>query len=230
MTLRTALVTGGNRGIGNAIVRQLARGGFKVFLSARDHAAAVAAAAEIAGEGMQVHALTLDVADEDSVAAAATALSTQGVPVDLLINNAGIYPDGDALDASSRSFVDAIAINALGPLWCARAWMPGMLARGYGRIVNLSSGYGCFSSGLEGPAAYSLSKAALNAVTGKLAALARGDVKVNAVDPGWVRTRMGGPGAPRPVEDAAADVVWAATLPVAGPNGVLLRQRQVVDW
>lgn len=230
MAPRTALVTGGNRGIGKEVARLLARGGFKVLLAARDGAAAAAAAAELAGEGLHVDPLTLDVAAQDSVAACASALAAQGVQVDVLVNNAGIYPEGDALDAPARSFVEALAINALGPLWCARAWMPAMLARGYGRIVNLSSGYGCFSAGLAGPAAYSLSKAALNAVTLKLAALARGDVKVNAVDPGWVRTRIGGPGAPRPVEDAAADVVWAATLPADGPNGALLRQRRAADW
>ena len=105
-----------------------------------------------------------------------------------------------------------------------------MLAKGDGRIVNLSSGYGCFSEGLEGPAAYAISKAALNAATLKLSELCRGDVKVVAVDPGWVRTRMGGDAAPRPVADATADVVWAATLPPEAPNGVLFRRREVAQW
>ncbi|MEQ1440490.1 SDR family NAD(P)-dependent oxidoreductase [Fontimonas sp. SYSU GA230001] len=230
MSRRTALVTGGNRGIGLETARQLARAGFQVFLSARDGAAAAATAAGLAATGLPVHPLALDVSREGAVQACAAQLSAQGVQVDVLINNAGIFPEGDALDAAAHRFVEAIEVNALGPLWCARAWLPGMLARGHGRIVNLSSGYGCFSAGLGGPAAYSIAKAALNAVTLKLAQLARGDVKINAVDPGWVRTRMGGPGAPRPVEDAAADVVWAAMLPADGPNGVLLRQRRIVDW
>lgn len=228
--MRTALVTGGNRGIGRETVRQLAQAGYTVFLSARNGPDAAAAADDLAGVGAAIRPLTLDASREDSVVACAAVLSAQGVHVDVLVNNAGTYPAGDVLEETSRNFVEALEINALGPLWCARAWMPAMLARGYGRIVNLSSGYGCFSAALGGPAAYSISKAALNAVTVKLAQQAHGDVKVNAVDPGWVRTRMGGPGATRPVGDAAADVVWAATLPADGPNGVLLRQRRIADW
>lgn len=226
----TALVTGANRGIGLEVARQLAQAGHPVVLTARDGAAAAAAAAALRAEGLAVDAETLDVARQDSVAACASALSARGARVDILINNAGIYPAGDVLSAPAERFTEALAINALGALWCARAWLPAMLARSYGRVVNMTSGYGCFSTGLDGPAAYSLSKAALNAVTVQLAQVARDDVKVNAVDPGWVRTRMGGSGAPRAVADAAADVVWAATLPGDGPNGRLLRRRRVADW
>jgi NAD(P)-dependent dehydrogenase (short-subunit alcohol dehydrogenase family) len=105
-----------------------------------------------------------------------------------------------------------------------------MIARGYGRIVNLSSGYGSFAEGLEGPAAYSLSKAALNALTVRLAREARGDVKVNAACPGWVRTRMGGDTAPRAVEEGANTIVWLATLPADGPSGGFFRDRRAISW
>jgi NAD(P)-dependent dehydrogenase (short-subunit alcohol dehydrogenase family) len=97
-------------------------------------------------------------------------------------------------------------------------------------VVNVSSGDGSFREGLEGPAAYSVSKAALNALTVKLATEVRGDVKVNAVCPGWVRTRMGGAGARRSVEKGAETVVWLATLPAHGPNGGFFRDRKRIPW
>jgi NAD(P)-dependent dehydrogenase (short-subunit alcohol dehydrogenase family) len=105
-----------------------------------------------------------------------------------------------------------------------------MVERGYGRVVNVSSGYGAFSSGLGPDTAYAISKAALNALTLKLSRELRGDVKVNAVDPGWVRTRMGGRSAPRSVEEGADSVVWLATLPASGPNGGFFRDRRAVAW
>ncbi len=130
----------------------------------------------------------------------------------------------------ARTIADAMAVNFVGALWTARAWMPGMNRRGYGRVVDVTSGYGSFSEGLGGPAAYAVSKAALNALTVRLSQEARGDVKVNAACPGWVRTRMGGSGAPKSVEEGADTIVWLATLPPDGPSGGLFRNRQPVPW
>jgi NAD(P)-dependent dehydrogenase (short-subunit alcohol dehydrogenase family) len=105
-----------------------------------------------------------------------------------------------------------------------------MIERGYGRVVNVSSGAGSFAEGLEGPPAYAVSKAALNALTVRLATETRGDVKVNAACPGWVRTRMGGSGAPRSVEEGADTIVWLATLGPDGPTGGFFRDRQPIEW
>jgi NAD(P)-dependent dehydrogenase (short-subunit alcohol dehydrogenase family) len=105
-----------------------------------------------------------------------------------------------------------------------------MVRAGYGRVVNVSSGYGSFGEGLEGPAPYSISKVALGALTLKLAQELHGDVKANAVCPGWVRTRMGGPGADLPVEESVDTILWLATLPADGPNGKLFRDKQVIPW
>jgi NAD(P)-dependent dehydrogenase (short-subunit alcohol dehydrogenase family) len=105
-----------------------------------------------------------------------------------------------------------------------------MRNRGWGRIVNVSSGLGTFAEGLGGSAAYSISKAALNAATVSAARALGPTVKVNAAGPGWVRTRMGGPGADRSVEEGADTPVWLATLDNDGPTGGIFRDRQPVGW
>jgi NAD(P)-dependent dehydrogenase (short-subunit alcohol dehydrogenase family) len=113
----------------------------------------------------------------------------------------------------------------------AQALMPGMLRRRYGRIVNVSSGAGQLAGMTDYAPPYSLSKAALNALTRLLAHPGRGrNVLVNAVDPGWVRTEMGGPAAPRSVEQGADTIVWCATLSDGGPTGCFLHDRRPMPW
>jgi NAD(P)-dependent dehydrogenase (short-subunit alcohol dehydrogenase family) len=107
---------------------------------------------------------------------------------------------------------------------------PAMKARGWGRIVNVSSGWGSFDEGLAGPAAYSISKATLNAVTFTFAPVLGPTVKINAVCPGWVRTRMGGQSATRSPEQGADTPIWLATLPDDGPTGGFFRDRQSIGW
>ena len=162
--MTTALVTGGNRGIGLAICRELGKQGMTVLLAAREEAAGDAAVANLAGEGLDVRALTLDVADGASVAACAAALARENVAVDVLVNNAGFLAEGELIEGDPAIMEEAIAVNLLGPLRTARAFMPGMAQRGYGRVVNVSSNWGSFERGLEGPAAYAVTKAALNAL------------------------------------------------------------------
>jgi NAD(P)-dependent dehydrogenase (short-subunit alcohol dehydrogenase family) len=128
-----------------------------------------------------------------------------------------------------ETFRRALEINTLGPFRICQAFVPAMVRRGYGRVVNVSSGGGSFGEGM-GPVAYGASKAALNALTVKVAEVARGDVKVNAMCPGWVRTGMGGAGAPRSPEQAADTMVWLATLPPDGPNGGFFRDRKPIPW
>ncbi len=227
---RTAVVTGANRGIGLEVARQLARGGLHVVLTGRSGSSVDAAVRTLREAGLDVEGEVLDVASESSVAGCAARLRSRGRVVDVLVNNAGIYSDGALLAAPAESITQVLATNLLGALWTARAWMPGMNERGYGRVVNVTSGYGSFAEGLEGPAAYALSKAALDALTVRLSYEASGNVKVNAACPGWVRTRMGGAGAPRTVEEGADTIVWLATLPDGGPSGGLFRSRQRVPW
>ncbi len=228
--VRTALVTGANRGIGYEVSRQLGRMGLRIILTGRDAQAAREASEQLAREGISTLPETLDVSSLDSVQECADRLLMNKVLVDVLINNAGTFPPGKLLSMTAKVIRDAMDVNFYGALWTAQAFLPGMLRRNYGRVVNISSGYGSFAEGLKGPPAYSLSKAALNALTVRLAAEVRGNVKVNAVCPGWVRTRMGGARAPLTVEQGADTVVWLATLPPKGPNGGFFRERQPIDW
>ncbi len=227
---RTALVTGGNRGIGRAVCERLAREGMAVVLSARRQADATAAADELTKLGLNVRGEQLDLADERSVNNCAGRLRSAGVAVDVLVNNGAVLFEGDALTTASREFRAALDINVLGALWTCRAFVPAMLERGYGRVVNVSSGWGAFSEGLDGPASYSITKAALNALTVSLARSLRGDVKANACCPGWVRTRMGGADADRSPEEGADTIAWLATLPADGPSGGFFRDRAPIEW
>jgi NAD(P)-dependent dehydrogenase (short-subunit alcohol dehydrogenase family) len=225
MNQRTALVTGGNRGIGEEVCRQLIGLGLSIVLAARDESGGQKAA-KVLGARFEA----MDVGSEASVQACAARLKKLKINVDVLVNNAGIYPSGGVLDASTKDLREAMEINYWGALWTCRAFVPGMIARGYGRVVNVTSGYGLFSEGLEGPAPYSLSKAAMDALTFKLSKELRGDVKVNAVCPGWVRTRMGGAGAARSVEKGAETIIWLARLPASGPSGKVFRDKKELGW
>jgi NAD(P)-dependent dehydrogenase (short-subunit alcohol dehydrogenase family) len=192
---RTALVTGGNRGIGFEACRQLATAGPRVVLTARDPVRGEEAAEALRDEGLDVSFAELDVTDSGSVGACARRLSDAGTDIDVLVNNAGVYPTEGAFQVEEETFERALEINTLGPFRTCRAFVPAMVRRGYGRVVNVSSGGGSFGEGI-GPVAYGASKAALNALTVKVAEAARGDVKANAMCPGWVRTDMGGAWAP----------------------------------
>ncbi len=223
-----ALVTGANRGIGLEVSRQLAQSGMRVFLGARDAAKGEAAAGEMARGGFDVQAVALDVTDAASI----QALRDRVGAVDVLVNNAGVDYDTDqtTLSADLARVRGTFETNLFGAWMMAQAFAPGMRDRRWGRIVNVSSGAGSLTGMGRGAPGYSASKAALNALTRLLAAeLAGTGVLVNSVCPGWVATDMGGRGG-RLVQDGAASVVWAATLPDDGPTGGFFRDGRPVAW
>ena len=231
---RVALVSGGNRGIGFEVVRQLAALGYRVVLGSRDLAHGESAARKIDGEHPgRVTALRLDVTDPASIDQLARDIEGRFSAVDILINNAGIHYDTwqTAVAADIEAVVrEAFDTNLLGAWRLIRAFAPAMRRRRWGRIVNVSSGAGAIGSMGAGTPAYSTSKAALNALTRIVAdELRDSDILVNAVCPGWVATDMGGSGG-RPVSEGAAGIVWAATLPDNGPTGGFFRDRQPIDW
>ena len=226
--VRTALVTGANRGIGLAIGQALSSlDHVRVITGARRPADATSAAADMAPGTVGVH---LDLSDLGQVEARARAIEARHGPVDILVNNAAVLTPGSGLDTPVPELVQSLNVNTIAPFALIRALVPGMVARGWGRVVNLSSGWGSFHEGLTGPLAYGVSKAALNALTLTLARELSPAVKINAACPGWVRTRMGGSGATLSAEEGADTPVWLATLPDDGPTGRLFRDRRPVPW
>jgi NAD(P)-dependent dehydrogenase (short-subunit alcohol dehydrogenase family) len=227
---RTALVTGANRGIGLAVARQLAELGNFVFLGSRDPAAGDDAATSLRRLGLDVAPIRLDLADAATIDAAVGEIERSGRSVDVLVNNAGVLHEKPLLELTDEEIADSVAVHVTGPIRLVRSVVPNMVARGYGRIVNVSSGWGSFAEGLGGPGAYGVTKAALNALTVRLAKELPSAIKVNAMCPGWVRTRMGGAGATRSPEEAADTAVWLATLPDDGPTGGFFRDRKRIEW
>jgi NAD(P)-dependent dehydrogenase (short-subunit alcohol dehydrogenase family) len=234
---RVALVTGANRGMGLEIVRQLSRLGLIAVLAARDLEKGKVAADTLAAEEFDVPVVALDVTDADSIRAAVAEVRGLFGRIDVLVNNAAILKEGllpedtSVLDVSGDLVNQTFLTNTVGPLRMIQATVPGMRERGYGRIVNLSSGAGQLAEMGSGFPAYRLSKSALNALTRITAAeLGAHEIKINSVCPGWVRTDMGGPHATRTVEHGAETAVWLATLPEDGPTGGFFRDMKPIPW
>lgn len=227
---RTALVTGANRGIGFEVCRQLAQAGLRVVLSGRSWELVREAAGELAEAGLDVRAEQLDIASSASLVGCMARLARESVFVDVLVNNAGIYPTTDVLAVDEETAWAAIEVNVFGAWRTCQAFVPGMVDRGYGRVVNVSSGSGAMCERAPVSGAYGISKAALNALTREVAVAVPEWVKVNAVCPGWVATRMGGTEAPRLPAEAADTIVWLATLPENGPTNGFFRDRLPISW
>lgn len=186
-----ALVTGGGRGLGRSIAWELAALGAAVAVLARTELETTQVAQQLADAGHRACAVPADIARWDQVSAAVQAVEAALGPVDILINNAAtLGPLAPTALTDPGDWAQAMTINIVGAYYCLRAVLPGMQARGWGRIVNVTSG-AAQGSGIENAGAYSVSKAALDMLTCAVALETLGSgVHVNGVSPGIVDTDM----------------------------------------
>jgi NAD(P)-dependent dehydrogenase (short-subunit alcohol dehydrogenase family) len=233
-TEKTALVTGANKGIGLEIVRQLAQAGFRVFLTARSRQRGEETVHKLQQDGLNVEFLPLDVTDETSIEQLTKELASRIGRLDVLVNNAGILldaPNASVLEVEPDVIMQTLQTNTLGPLRLIQKLVPLLAKSDAGKVINVSSGGGQLADIGDWAPAYSLSKTALNAVTGMMAAALKDKgIAVNSICPGWVRTDMGGSSAPRSVEQGADTVTWLATEAPSDLTGKFLRDRTVIPW
>jgi len=240
---RVAVVTGGNRGIGKEIARQLGAKGIVVIITSRDEEKGRQAVQELHAEGHRAALQVLDVDQADEAERLMEFIRTEYGRLDVLVNNAGVILDLgiSILDVEERLIRATFETNFFGALRMTQAAIPLMKLHDYGRIVNISSGLGAFEimDGSLDPgfklggvsSAYRMSKTMLNAMTCLVSQEVAGTgIKVNAVCPGRVRTEMGGADAPLSVAEGADTAVWLATLDDAGPSGGYFRERRRIAW
>lgn len=229
---KIALITGANRGLGLEVAWQLGASGFRVLLGVRDPAAGKQTADRLRRDGIDAVALPLDVADAESIVAAAAIVARDQPRLDVLINNAAIHYDTwqRAITADFATVDEAWDTNLMGPWRLTNALLPSLRKSKAPRVVNVSSESGSLASMGAGTPAYHVTKAGLNALTRTMAAELRPEgFLVNAICPGWTATDMGGGGG-RPVAAGAKGIVWAATLPDDGPTGGFFRDGRPVPW
>jgi NAD(P)-dependent dehydrogenase (short-subunit alcohol dehydrogenase family) len=231
---KIAIVTGGNRGLGREIARQLMKSDMFVVIGSRRPEAVEEAVTELSREGANIAGHVLDVVDTHSVQRFVQHVEKQHGAPSVLVNNAGIYPESRAAkveDTPTSFWRQTFETNLFGAVRMCRQVVPHMRRLRHGRIVNISSGLGQLHQMGAGSPAYRVSKSALNALTATLAAeVADAGILVNSMSPGWVRTDMGGEMAPRSVEEGAETAVWLALLPSNGPTGQFFRDRKPIPW
>jgi NAD(P)-dependent dehydrogenase (short-subunit alcohol dehydrogenase family) len=225
-----ALITGANKGIGLEVVRQLASRGWRVFLTGRSLASVRKAASPL---GSSVVPVPLDITSRISIEAAFSVVSQAVQHLDVLINNAGIldHDEGSVFELHPQRLRRMFETNTIGALLVTQTFLPLLRKSESGRIINVSSGAGQLSDMGTWAPAYSISKTALNGVTGQFAAALRdSNIAVNSVCPGWVKTDMGGDEAPLSVEQGADTIVWLATEAPQSMTGLFVRDRKPIPW
>jgi NAD(P)-dependent dehydrogenase (short-subunit alcohol dehydrogenase family) len=227
---KIALVTGGNRGIGYAIAQGLLSKGYQVIITARSLETAKQAAEKLSGNVIPVE---LDISSDRSIKQAVTTLNQNIERLDVLINNAGIYPDNNVNILSiDRNLLDsAMNTNTFGVIRIVQAFLPLLEKSQDARVINISSGMGSLDGLTTTAPSYCLSKLALNGATIMLAqSLTSKGIVVNSMCPGWVRTDMGGASAPRSPEQGADTAIWLATEASRSETGKFWRDRKVIPY
>ncbi|HWH82965.1 MAG TPA: SDR family oxidoreductase [Burkholderiaceae bacterium] len=246
-TKTIAFITGGNRGIGFETAKQLGAAGVFPVIGARTERAGREAVTQLKAAGVEADAIVFDVTNKAHHAAAAAYFEAKAGRLDILINNAGVYLEGEpggaprftASTIDAQVLRDTLEANFFAPIAVTQALLPLIRRSPAGRIVNLSSILGSLTLHAD-PAspiydmkatAYDASKTALNAYTVHLAHELKGQTtKVNSAHPGWVQTAMGGPAAPMGVADGAKTSVALATLPADGPSGGFFHLGDPLPW
>ena len=225
---KTALVTGGNKGIGFAICKGLLAADFNVFLAARNKEKGEAAIEKLATDSNSVQLVELDVTDDKSIKNAVATVSNKTESLDVLVNNAGIYPDDgvNILTVSPDLLTKTMNTNAFSPIGVTQAFLPLLEKADNPKVINMSSGNGQLDGISANVPSYSLSKLALNGATILLAdALKSKNLAVYAMCPGWVKTDMGGASAPRTPEQGADTAIWLAIEGTMKESGKFFRNR-----
>jgi NAD(P)-dependent dehydrogenase (short-subunit alcohol dehydrogenase family) len=202
-----------------------------VILTARDKLKGEKALTELPGKPSNVKFIQMDTADESSIDHAARQVENEYPRLDVLINNAAILHDkSNTLNVPKRVLQEHLETNFFGPLLTSRYFLPLLKKSSEGRIINFSTSMASLHAAGGGYAAYRLSKIALNGLTAVMAAdLAGSGISVNCLDPGWVRTDMGGAGANRSVRQGADTAIWLATASRV-PTGKFFRDRKEITW
>lgn len=229
---RVAIVTGGNRGIGYEVCKELSKADCRVVLTSRNEVDGNKAIDSLHHhDNITYH--KLDVTDIKDISRLRDWFLKTYERIDILVNNAGVYLDEgvSVFEVDEKIVHETMAANFYGAFRMCRAFVPIMKQNGYGRIVNISSGYGAMNEMASYHAAYRISKASLNALTLIMADELRGSkIKVNAVCPGWVNTDMGGKMAPISSQNAAKDIVHFALVDETGPTGGFFRYKKAIQW
>ena len=224
---KNVLVTGTSRGLGRAIVSELADRRARVLCHARTERDARRVAAEVAGVPIWG-----DLADDSGIVAIAEQTIEAAPILHVLVHNAGVLRRTTLFDVSRDDFEFTMAVNLYAPVLLTQALLEPLRAAGSARVVVVSSTEGQFAIGMRGGyVAYRASKAAVNAAVANMAAeLAPDGILVNTMHPGWVVTDMGGPGSSVPPEEAAKHVVYLCDLPDDGPTGRFFWKSREIPW
>lgn len=231
MSKAIALVTGANKGIGLEVCCQLAmKHDFRVILTARDAKKGKQAAKKLQAQGLDVQFERLDVSNVKSIQKLAKKFMKQKMILDVLVNNAGVYLEGEKnlLTVKEKDMIQTLETNVIGVIRTAQAFFPLLEKSSHPRIVNVSSRTGSFYKPHDYDAVYAASKAAVNMLTVQMAGQWPKFI-VSSASPGWVRTDMGGKEAPRSIEQGADTIVWLATQQNI-PSGKFWHDRKIIQW
>ncbi len=233
MSDKVVLITGASRGLGFEVARQLVLKEYTVILTARDINKATDACENLPGCRERIFARALDVTNKESVQSAAEFVKERFRKLDVLINNAGVFLDKNISAEHGDMFLiqKTLETNFYGAYRMIQAFLPMMKSNMSGRIINVSSRMGQLCSMFGNNPGYRVSKAALNALTKMLSAeISEFNIQVNSVCPGWVKTAMGGPGAPRTIQQGAETIVWLADGGAGNESGKMFSDKEEIPW